>query len=137
MKMALCAGAIALATIGLLPVLPAQATEYGEEQGMQASINVERIKSVLKLTPEQARYWAPVEAAFRDLERHRAPVQSNDGFVHRMKQHAIQIVLTTADIQRLAVAARPLIAVLTDEQKQNAMGLAQEMGLRPVIASLN
>ena len=56
MKMALCAGAIALATIGLLPVLPAQATEYGEEQGMQASINVERIKSVLKLTPKQARY---------------------------------------------------------------------------------
>ena len=54
-----------------------------------------------------------------------------------MKQHAIQIVLTTADIQRLAVAARPLIAVLTDEQKQNAMGLAQEMGLGPVIASLN
>ena len=51
MKKALCAGAIALAMTGLLPTLPATASEYGTyaAQGVAATINVGRIKSALRL----------------------------------------------------------------------------------------
>jgi hypothetical protein len=45
----------------------------------------------------------------------------------------ISIVLNSAAVERLAVAARPLIAVLDDEQKRAASGLAQEMGLGAVV----
>ena len=49
-----------------------------------------------------------------------------------------QIVLDSAAVERLAVAARPLIAKLDDEQKQAASELAQEMGLGSVVmAALN
>lgn len=139
MRKTLCAGAFALAMAGLLPVMSAQAADFAAEQGVHASINIGRIKSVLRLTPEQARYWTPVEAALRDLARRQAQAQpaADDGFVHRVSRRAVSVVLTSAAIQRLAVAARPLIAVLNDEQKQNARGLAQEMGLGPVVAALN
>jgi hypothetical protein len=137
MKKILCAGAFALAMAGLLPGMPARASEFAAEQGPQASIDIPRIKSVLKLSPDQVRYWAPVEGALRDLARHQAHDES-EGLVRRVSHRAISIVLTSAAIERLAVAARPLIAVLSDEQKQNARGLAQEMGLGPVVmAALN
>jgi hypothetical protein len=137
MKKTLCAGACALAMIGLLPNVPARANDYGIAQQDQATaINIDRIKGALRLTPEQARYWGPVEAALRGLAGHQQQAQG-DGFVHRMRERAVSVVLTGAAIQRLAVAARPLVAVLTDEQKQTALGLAQEMGLGPVLAALN
>jgi hypothetical protein len=137
MRKILCAGVFALAMAGLLPGMPVQATEFAAEQGPQASINIPRIKSVLKLSADQARYWGPVEAALRDLARHQ-PHDESEGLVRRVGHRAISIVLTSAAVERLAVAARPLIAVLSDEQKQNARGLAQEMGLGPVVmAALN
>ncbi len=49
----------------------------------------------------------------------------------------VSVVLNAAAVRRLAVAARPLIAALRDDQKQGAMVLAQEMGLGPVLAALN
>jgi hypothetical protein len=137
MRKTLCAGVLALAIAGVLPGMPVHATEFAAEQGPQASINIPRIKSVLKLSAYQVRYWAPVEAALRDIARHQVRDES-EGLVRRVGHRALSIVLTAAAIERLAVAARPLIAVLDDEQRQNARGLAQEMGLGPVvIAALN
>jgi hypothetical protein len=137
MKMALRAGALALAIAGLLPGMPAQASDYGfAQQEQAATINIDRIKSALRLTPQQVRYWAPVEAALRDLADNRHQPAA-DGFMHRMRQRVVAVVLTSAAIHRLAVAARPLIAVLSDEQKQTAVGLAQQAGLGPVLAALN
>jgi hypothetical protein len=47
-------------------------------------------------------------------------------------------VLNSAAVERLVVAARPLIAKLDDQQKQAAGQLAQEMGLGAVVmAALN
>jgi hypothetical protein len=47
-------------------------------------------------------------------------------------------VLSSAAVERLAIAARPLIARLNDEQKQAAGQMAQEMGLGPVVmAAMN
>jgi LTXXQ motif family protein len=137
MRKTLCAGAVALAMAGLLPSMPVLADEFATEQGLHASINIERIRAALKLTPEQAKHWAPVEAALRDLVRHQPHVQSDDGYVQRVSRRAVSIVLTSAAVQRLAAAARPLIASLTDAQKESARSLAEEMGLGPVVAAMN
>jgi len=72
-----------------------------------------------------------------DIARHQTH-DASEGLVRRISNRVVSIVLTSAAIERLAVAARPLIAVLNDEQKQNARALAQEMGLGPVVmAALN
>ena len=104
---------------------------------MPASIDVGRIKNVLRLTQEQERYWRPVEAALRDLARHQEPVES-DGYVRRVSRRVVSIVLNSAAVERLVVAARPLVAKLDDQQKQAAGQLAQEMGLGAIVmAALN
>jgi hypothetical protein len=141
MKKTLCAGAFALATIGLLSTIPA--VNAGEMAGgqaahtMAASINVGRIHRVLNLTPAQERYWRPVEAALRQLA-HRQERSDSDGFVRRVSRRVVSIMLTSAAVERLAAAARPLIKVLDDRQKQAAGQIAQEMGLGSVVmAALN
>ncbi len=141
MKKTLCASAFALATIGLLSDMPAaRANEFAaaasERSRMSASINIGRIRSVLRLSPEQERYWPPVEAALRDLARQQARPEP-DGLVRRISNRVVSIVLDGAAIERLARVARPLIASLDDDQKRAASGLAQEMGLGPVVAALN
>lgn len=138
MKITLCAGAVALAIIGFLPTIPAahasESATFGAELGM-TSIDIGRIRSVLRLTPEQEPYWPPVESALRNLARRQAQAEPG-GLVHRVSRRVVAVVLDSAAIQRLAVAARPLIAVLDAEQMQAANGLAQEMGLGPVVAAL-
>jgi hypothetical protein len=138
MKTFLCASACALAIAGVLSAsAPAYASDlpgFSYEQPTTA-INVARIKSVLRLTAEQERYWPPVEAALRDIAR-RQTHDDQAGFVRRISRRVVSVVLDSAAIHRLAVAARPLIAVLSDEQMQAASGLAQEMGLGPVVAAL-
>ena len=60
----------------------------------------------------------------------------SDGIVRRISRRVVSIVLDSGAVQRLAVAARPLISALDSEQKRTAVGLAQEMGLGPVMAAL-
>jgi hypothetical protein len=137
MKKTLCAGVFALATIGLLSNIPATYasdldTGAAEQSQSAASINVARIKSVLKLTTEQEPYWPPVEAALRDVARQQVRAEPA-GFVRRISRRVVSIVLNSAAVERLAVAARPLIAKLDQEQMRAASGLAQKMGLGPVV----
>jgi len=142
MKKTLCAGAFVLAAIGLLSNIPAVSAgetgnRYAAQTPVSAAIDIGRIRSVLQLKPEQERYWRPVEAALRELARNQERAEG-DGFVHRVSRRLVQIVLDSAAVQRLAIAARPLIARLDDRQKQAAGELAQEMGLGPVVlAALN
>ena len=138
MKKLLCAGVFALATIGLLSIgSQAVAMEVTGAYGAQASasINIARIKSVLKLTPAQEHYWAPVEAALRDLARKQSQTESA-GLVRRISNRIVTVVLNSAAVHRLAAAARPLIGTLDAEQMRAAQGLAQEMGLGFVVAAL-
>jgi hypothetical protein len=138
MKTLLCAGACVLAMAGVLPAsMPVHASEgaaFSYDQPTTA-IDIGRIKSVLRLTAEQERYWPPVEAALRDIVR-RQTHDDQVGFVRRISRRVVSVVLDSAAIQRLAVAARPLIAVLDPEQMQAASELAQKMGLGPVVAAL-
>jgi hypothetical protein len=139
MKMTVCAGVFALATISLLPVdsqaRAAEIAAQGDQGQTTAAINIARIKSVLKLTPAQEPYWTPVEVALRDLARQQTSAESG-GLVHRVSHRVVSVVLNSAAVHRLAVAARPLIAMLDAEQMRSAHGLAQEMGLGPVVAAL-
>jgi hypothetical protein len=137
MKMMLCAGVFALAMLGLLPATPAAfAGEFvyppAEQSQTAASIDIDRIRSALRLTSRQEPLWAPVEAALRHIARQQAHAEQA-GFIRRIGNRVVQIVLTSAAVERLAAAARPLIAVLDDDQKRTASGLAREMGLGPVV----
>lgn len=140
MKKALCAGVVALAALGLLSTTPAVQAEPGTPAAAQgqptAAINIARIKSTLKLKPEQRRYWPPVESALRRVARQQRA--SSGGLIRRISHRVVSVVLTGAAIKQLAVAARPLIARLDDDQKFAAAQLADEMGLGPVVvAALN
>lgn len=139
MKMTVYAGAFALAAVGLLPNMPAaSANEFAyasaEQSQMAASINIGRIRSMLRLTPQQEPLWAPVEAALREIARQQqAHSEPAGGIVRRVSNRVVSIVLNSVAVERLAVAARPLIAALDDEQKRAASGLAREMGLGAVV----
>jgi hypothetical protein len=136
MKIAACAFALATSVL-LSNVSPGVAVEYSgaEASRVAASVNIDRIKSTLKLNAAQERYWPAVESALRDLGRQQAS-SDQDGIVRRLSRRVVSVVLNTAAVQRLATAAKPLIAALDDDQKRAAVGLAHEMGLGPVVAAL-
>jgi hypothetical protein len=140
MKKTIFAGVLTLATIGVLPGTTAtfanELTGVSAQPQEAAAVDIARVKRVLMLTPEQEAYWPPVEAALRALARRQAAAEPA-GLVRRISHRVVSIVLDGAAIKRLAAAARPLIATLRDDQKQMALGLAQEMGLGPVLAALN
>lgn len=137
MRSTVCAGVL-LAMLGLLPMNTAShATDYAASSQRMASIDIGRIKAVLRLTPQQQRYWYPVESALRQLSSRGAQPEAN-GYLHRISQRVVSIALNSATIARLAATARPLVAVLDDQQKRAAGQLAQEMGLGEVVmAALN
>ncbi len=137
MRKTLCAGVVALATIGLLSDVSASyAGEFAAAQPEQSqtwtSINIVRIKSVLRLTPDQEAYWPPVESALRGLARQQARSEPA-GFVRQISRRVVSVVLNSAAVERLAVAARPLVTKLSEEQMRSASGLARDMGLGPVV----
>jgi hypothetical protein len=144
MKMILSAGVFALAALGLLSVAPAAraddvvmttASAPHNASAPMTSIDIARIKSALHLTPAQERHWAPVEAALRELAR-RQERDANDGLVRRVSKRVVQVALNSATIHRLVAAARPLVKTFDEQQMHTAHGLAQQMGLGPVVAAL-
>ena len=139
MKMMLCAGALALAMMGLFAAIPAgqaQAQAQGQGHARAATIDVGRIKTVLRLRPDQQAYWPAVERALRDIAGRQARASDDAGLVRRISRRVVSIVLDSAAVQRLAAAARPLIATLDSQQMQAARGLCDEMGLGPVVAAM-
>ena len=111
---------------------------YAAQTPVSAAIDVDRIRSVLRLTQEQERYWRPVEAALRNLARHQERAENRMASCIASAGIWSRSCSTARPSSGLAVAARPLIAKLDDRQKQAAGQLAQEMGLGPVVmAALN
>ena len=129
MERAVAAGVFALA---MLVSVSNVSTSFASDGA--ASIDVVRIESALRLTPGQEPYWPPVENALRNLARQQAAAEP-DGIIRRISRRVISVVLNSAAVERLAVAARPLVGVLTQEQMRAASGLAQEMGLGPVVTA--
>lgn len=137
MKVTLCAGAFALAALFFAAPAAtnsALAAEAFPETQLQPRIDIARIKSVLRLSAEQQAYWPPVEAALRDLAR-RQPAEGAT-LVKRVSNRITSFVLDSTAIARIGAAARPLVRVLDERQKQDAVMLVREMGLGPVLAAL-
>ncbi len=93
------------------------------------SAQISQVKSALRLTAAQERYWPPVESALRGLVRQAAAgYESNDGYYQRAKKKAYDVASNAAAVRRVVAAARPLIRVLDEEQKQTARSLASAFG---------
>jgi hypothetical protein len=127
-------GAIVL-TLGMTSLASAETMQVASyERGSDLGITVKethiaRLKAVLNLTPEQRPYWAPVEAALRALVR--GQEASAGGIMQRASAAAVDAV----KLRRLAAVARPLIKVLDDGQKREAMVLVRNLGFDRVMAA--
>jgi hypothetical protein len=74
-----------------------------------SEVAILRYRTALKLTAAQEKYWPAAASALRALAR--------------------QAQLDETVVRRYAPAVKPLIASLNDQQRQVAMGLAQQAGL--------
>jgi hypothetical protein len=134
MVKAALAGAVALATVGSFSfspqgfgVSPAAAQEVVVTEGQIA-----RLHTALHLTGSQERHWHPVAATLRSLGRQQQQyrVASNDaGFVAQAKSRVAGYAVTTMTMQRLRSVAQPLIAELTEEQKEAGRNVLSAMGV--------
>jgi hypothetical protein len=118
----LCAGALGLAAVSASLVVAEAAVHSRAHAGMAlrsgavTNARIAHAKAALKLTPAQARQWAPVEAALRALLRQQGGAANVD----------------SAQMVRLTSAAMPLIMSLDENQKREARRLAHSMGLEQV-----
>jgi hypothetical protein len=121
-----------------------QAVELTAEQIVASSdANIERIKTELKLTPDQEKYWATFNAAMHDLGHHgadrlnlriaRAKRDPPDDIVEQMRNEAQFLVDRAADQRSVADASEPLFAGLDARQKaifvEEMVRLSRERGL--------
>src|SRR5207248_2073323 len=120
------AGALALATMGSSLALAddsfgSRASESAARTGIVVtSAHIARLKRVLKLTPEQARYWPAVEAALHGLTRRGAVLGRGAAGG------------ASAGVGRVMAAAYPLIQALDEGQKRDALRMARSMGITNV-----
>lgn len=102
---------------------------------MVSYAQIARLKSDLKLTPEQEPLWPAVERAFRDIGRQQVENSAAQGLVQGIKARAAAIGMNALALRHLATAAYPLIKTLNAEQKQSALVFARSIGLDSVVAS--
>jgi hypothetical protein len=90
------------------------------------------LKAGLELTADQAKLWAPLESAMRDLAKARAArfaewrQRADDGGdptvevnpIDRLTRISERLSARAADLQKLAAAAKPLYDSLDDGQKR-------------------
>lgn len=84
------------------------------------------IKGRLKLTASQQAYWPALEAALRDIHWRRTA----DSAGHNTEAKSLD--LGGDQIQRLKVAATPLVPTLRADQKDEVRALLQLMGLEQI-----
>jgi hypothetical protein len=139
MTRSIFAAVLALAAFGFVPMSINVAHAYDTTVAGKPRIDIPRIKNVLHLTPEQQAYWPPVEAALRTLARHpvaEQPIPQNEGLFQRVSNRVYAYAVDAATLARVGAAVRPLVKVLDDRQKNDAIALCQEMGLGQVLAAL-
>jgi len=95
-----------------------------ERDGTLNVAQIANIKAALNLSPDQERYWMPVEAELRDIARQLA--------AQKAAGRKPALALGANDAQRLYWAAGPLIMSLREDQKREARRLARSMGLEQV-----
>jgi hypothetical protein len=110
------------------PAKEASRTPPKAEEGPFSPAQIERVKTALRLTPEQEAHWPAVEAELHAIAK-QLPKK-----VDSKKQTKIAIAPGSAD--RLRWAATPLIMSLREDQKQTVRFIARSMGLEEVAAAL-
>jgi hypothetical protein len=106
---------------------PAPVALTAEQIVASSDANIARIKSELKLTPEQEKHWGLFSSAMHylgqhgaerlDLRKARAQRDPPDDIVEQMRNEAQFLYDRGADQRAVADAAEPLFATLDDKQK--------------------
>jgi hypothetical protein len=92
---------------------------------------IAQMKTALKLTRDQEPYWPPVEALLRDIARQQAKLRSAAARSGANGKPA-KMIIHDADMQRLTSVAFPLLMALREDQRRDALRLAQAMGFETV-----
>src|SRR5215211_4520511 len=94
--------------------------------GVLTMAEIARLRSGLRMTPDQVPLWGPVEAELRQIGRLQM-AQINSGRKPEVPQ---------SEFQRLYYAARPLLAIMRPDQKERVRGLARTMGYASVTSMI-
>jgi hypothetical protein len=97
-------------------------------EGVLTAAEIGRMRSALRLTPEQRPHWPPVEAALREIGAQQLAMVASG----RNPREA----LTSSAAMQLYWAARPLLGVLREDQKAEIRRRARAMGFETVAASI-
>ena len=149
------AGVIALLVMASPPAY-AQATSDGErlttaDLSALTDMRIDIVKAALQLTPDQEKYWPPIENAIRDRAKDRQAriadaakrmaerrgdsvleVLRNRDPVEFMRRRADALEQRGADLKKLADAWQPLYQTLKPDQKKR-MAFLTLLVLRDVI----
>jgi zinc resistance-associated protein len=97
--------------------------------------HIAAVRAGLRLTPDQERLWPPVESAVRDMARQMSELREQRQAqaapvdpVERMARMGEMATKRGQAMSRLAEAARPLYASLTDDQKRRLRTLMRAPG---------
>ena len=71
--------------------------------------------------PAQQPHWLPVEVALSDLARQKA--------------RGLTVAATTMHLRRIKSLAMPLIMILDDNQKRDAIAFSRTMGFQQLVAA--
>lgn len=99
-----------------------------EDRAAFLDARIAALKAGLELNADQEKNWPPLESAMRDLAKERAArfeawkeqrEKDHDvGPVDRLSRASERLGARAADLQKLAVAAKPLYDSLDDSQKR-------------------
>jgi len=128
------AGAFALATVGSLSLSPQGIgiSPAAAQEVVVTDAQIARLHAALHLTSAQERHWYPVAATLRRLGHAQAQYQVasvDAGFVARTRARVTGYTVTAMTMQRLRTVAQPLIAALSDEQKDAGRSVLAAMGV--------
>jgi hypothetical protein len=127
-------GAIALATVGSFSISPEgiHITPAAAQEVVVSQSQIAQLRSALRLTSDQERYWYPVEATLRAMARQQQQYQvasADGGYIARAQSRLSGYALNAMSLQKLKSAAQPLIGRLNDEQKHAGAQVLQAMGV--------
>jgi LTXXQ motif family protein len=128
------AGAVAIAALGSFSVSD-QGIRFNTAAAQEIVVTdgqIARLRHALRLTPSQQHYWYAVESKLRSLahQQQQYRVASADGgYIDRAQARVAGYTLTAVAMQRVRAAAQPLIAMLSDEQKEAGLSVLQSMGM--------
>jgi hypothetical protein len=119
------------------------ATPSAEDWSTLTDMRIDVVKAALKLTPDQEKYWPPIEDAIRarakdrqarvaDIEKRVAELREgnpvevlrNRDPVDFLQRRADALAQRSADLKKLAGAWEPLYKTLSPDQKQRMAFLA-------------